>query len=533
MLNSCRLAVLRAILCEVRQFADGRRGAIDLEERLVHNSCMRNAAQIWLGLVLGCTVVSDAQANPILPPGDMQLRSDLQLLNDTGVTNIPLTAWPIAIGDVHVALGDADLRSLSAPARSAYERVRDRLRFEMDTSTITGRFGFSGASNPRIIRTFENTPRDESEVQAELSWLGERFVINLSAAYVDNPFDGEEFRPDGTYVGVALGNWMVTAGWQERWWGPGRDGSLILSTNARPSPGVAVQRIVSTPFKTKWLSWMGPWTFTSFMNVLDDERVVNDAWLFGMRGSFRPTRGLEIGISRTAQWCGDDRPCDLETFVRLLRGKDNRGANVDPEDEPGNQLGGIDVRWTLPRQIPLALYMQWIAEDTRKTGAQFHQWLKQVGVEHWGTIGEASHRTHFEIVNSASHLGALGEGSATPNFAYNHGIFKTGYRYNGRSLGFSGDGDTLSYSIGSTLVQSAGHSWSISLRYMEINRIGIPDSRHTLTPTPQELTDLQISHERYTRFGRFYLGLGYSQLKDEVSSTSKSDVSGFIRWSSQ
>jgi len=494
---------------------------------------MQNFAQIWSGLIVTCISFSAALANPIASPGDMRLRNDLQVLNDTGITNIPLTAWPIALGDVHAAISEIDTRTLSPSTLSAYHRVKEHLGFEMEADYINVRLGLSGASNPRIIRTFENTPRDEGEARAELSWLGERFSLNLAATYAENPFDGDEIRPDGTYVGVALGNWMVTAGWQERWWGPGRDGSLILSTNARPSPGIAIQRNNSLPYKTKWLRWMGPWTFTSFMNVLDDERVVNDAWLFGMRGSFRPTRGLEIGISRTAQWCGDGRPCDLETFIRLLRGRDNNGANVDPEDEPGNQLGGIDIRWTLPRQIPMALYMQWIAEDTRKTGAQLHQWLRQAGVEYWGTLGDLSHRTHFEISDTSSRLGALGEGSSTPNFAYNHHIFKTGYRYNNRSIGHSADGDSLSYSIGSTLVQSAGHSWNLSLRYMEINRIGEPDPRHTLTPTPQELTDLQISHERYTRFGRFYAGLGYSRLKDEVSSTSTSDVTGFIQWSSQ
>jgi len=268
-----------------------------------------------------------------------------------------------------MALSDTDLRSLSGPTRSAYDRVRDRLRYELDTDAFGLRLGLSGASNPRIIRTFENTPREEGEVRAELSWLGERFSLNLAAAYTANPFDGEEFRPDGTYLGVALGNWMVMAGWQERWWGPGRDGGLILSTNARPRPGVTLQRNNSTPFKTKWLSWMGPWTFTTFMDVLDDERTINDAWLFGMRGSFRPPRtGLEIGISRTAQWCGDGRPCDFKTFLRLLNGNDNRGANVDPEDEPGNQLAGFDIRWTLPKQTPVALYIQWIAEDTLING---------------------------------------------------------------------------------------------------------------------------------------------------------------------
>ncbi len=121
---------------------------------------------------------------------------------------------------------------------------------------------------------------------------------------------------------------------------------------------------------------------TSFMELLDDDWVINNGWPWGLRGSFRPMSGLEIGLSRTAQWYGDGRDCDLKTFLRLLNGSDNRGANVNPEDQPGNQLGGIDIRWTLPRQRPLAIYMQWIAEDTRKTGSQLHQWLRQVGVEY-------------------------------------------------------------------------------------------------------------------------------------------------------
>jgi len=215
----------------------------------------------------------------------------------------------------------------------------------------------------------------------------------------------------------------------------------------------------------------------------------------------------------------------------MLRGKDNAGANVEPEDEPGNQLGGIDIRWTLPREIPMALYMQWTAEDTRKTGAQLHQWLEQVGVEFWGTVGGASHRTHIEVADSSARLGALGEGSQVPNSAYNHSIFQTGYRYNSRSIGHGMDGDGLSFSLGSTLVQSAGHTWNLSLRHMEINRIGSPDSRHTLSATPQELIDMQLSYERLTAFGRIYAGVGYSRLDDELSGLTTSDTSGFIRWS--
>ncbi len=475
-----------------------------------------------------------ALAEPIAAPGDMRLRHDLQLLNDSGAINVPLTAWPISLGDIHWALADTNADTLTPPASAAYQRVKEHLSWELDADSIKYRLGAAGSETPRIVRTFESTPREEGELSAGLSWLGDRFVVNLSASYVSNPFDDEEFRPDGTYVGVALGNWMLTAGWQDHWWGPSRDGSLILSTNARPTPGVAIQRNVSAPFESRWLSWLGPWTLASFMTELDDDRTINNAWLFGIRGSFRPPKtGLEIGISRTAQWCGDGRPCDLATFADLLIGNDNRGVNVAPEDEPGNQLGGFDIRWSLPRQVPVALYMQWIGEDGRGGGGAIGSWMRQLGVEHWGSIGQLSHRTHIEVSDSMCREGGFGFSDKKPNCAYEHTIYQTGYRYRGRAIGHPTDSDSLSYSIGSTLVQSAGHSWNISLRYMEINREGAPNSRHTLTPTPQDLTDLQISHERHTQYGRFYAGLGYSQLDDKATDNTDSDVTAFIQWSSR
>ena len=179
-------------------------------------------------------VVSTAIAEPLAAPGDMRLRHDLQLLNDNSVTNIPLTAWPVSLGDVRNALAEANTAQLDGSTMLAYERLRRRLSWELDISAVDFVFGASGSSEPGVIRTFENTPLAEGEASARLAWVGERFAVNLSATFASNPIDDDEFRPDGTYVGVALGNWMLTAGWQERWFGPGNDGSLILSSNARP-----------------------------------------------------------------------------------------------------------------------------------------------------------------------------------------------------------------------------------------------------------------------------------------------------------
>jgi hypothetical protein len=484
-------------------------------------------------MTIGLLLSSLAQAGQWAPTGDMLLRDDLQLLNDSAATNLPLSAWPLSWADIHNSLAEADFGSLSPTVRAAYERVwskaSDALYVGFGGFDVSA--GFAGS--PRIIRTFENTPREDTVATVGASWLGERFSWELQAGYVDEPSDGDQYRPDGTHIGARFGNWMLSAGWQDRWWGPGRDSSLIMSTNARPLPTVGIQRNVSTQSQSKWFRWIGPWTLTSYMGLQDDERVIEDSLLWGFRFSMRPIRGLEIGLSRSAQWCGDGRDCSMEAFLRVLNGNDNKGANVDAEDEPGNQLAGIDIRWALPRQIPLALYMQWIAEDTRRTGAQLHQWMQQVGVEYWGSVGNLTHRTHLELSSTTGRLGALGEGSFKPDKAYNHFIFESGYRYNGRPYGHGMDGDGLSWSLGSTLADSDGNTWNISLRHMQINRMGEPDLRHSLSAGPTKRMDVQLTHDRLTSFGRFYLGVGYRHVEDDLNAERSEDFRWFLHWSSR
>jgi len=340
-----------------------------------------------------------ADAAPWVAPGDMALRSDLTTLADVGVLRSPITGWPIPWGDVIAAVDDADRVSLSPAATVALRRVRARARAETTIREPRRWVRAAAAEKPLTIRRFDDSPRETGELAGGIGWLGERLAVELNASYVSidsaNPAaDDTELRLDGSFAGVALGNWMLVAGYPERWWGPGWDGSLILGTNARPTPQIALSRNSATPFESRWLRWIGPWTLTTFMGQLDDERVVTDALLFGLRLTFKPVPSLEIGLSRTAQWCGDGRPCDAEAFGNLLIGRDNKGVNVSG-DEPGNQLAGFDVRWVAPwLEQSTAIYLQWIGEDTRQGGPQIGSWLRQIGGEYSGLAfgGRWSHK---------------------------------------------------------------------------------------------------------------------------------------------
>ena len=473
---------------------------------------------------------SASLAGPLLAPGDLRLRHDLELLNDSGVIDVPLTAWPLSVRDIRNALAETDAQGLDDGQKWALDRLRGA------TEGLAGpqaSVRLSGAVEPRAIRGFEYTPRAEGEAEAALEWAGERVFGRLGLTLAADPFDGETLRLDGTYAGVHIGNWMLTAGWQERWYGPGNDSSLLLSTNARPTPGIMLQRNLSTPFASRWLAWLGPWTLTTFMSLLDDEREIDDALLFGLRGSFRPLPGLEIGLSRAAQWCGSGRPCDLATFADLLVGNDNRGVNVSLDDEPGNQLGGVDVRWVLPRAIPAAVYLQWVGEDGREGPSPLGSWLRQAGVEAWGSTGRYQHRTHFEVADTLCREGGLGFSDEKPDCAYGHSIYRTGYRYRGRAIGHAVDSDGLAYSMGTTWIRRDGTTWNVSLRHIELNRAGSEFDGHSLTATPRELTDVLLTHSREIPIGRIRAGIGYRRMSGSISGGDDSDVEAFVSWSSR
>jgi hypothetical protein len=480
-------------------------------------------------LILLTLASSCAFAGPYIPAGDLALRHDIQRLADHGIIKGPTSTWPLAWGPIIEDVRSADATNLPPAVSDALARVRDRANWETRTRELTFNAKVGVAEKPTRIRSFQNTPRGDIEVAAGFGWIDEWFSIDLNLQGVDSDQDSQDLRGDDSMIGVVLGNWSVAASTQQRWWGPGWDGSLILGNNARPIPSLVIDRIFTDGFETRWLSWLGPWDLSVMYGLLEHDRVVPDAHFFGMRFNFRPIPSLEIGISRSAQWCGKDRPCDLDTFIDLFLGKDNIGdEGIGAENEPGNQMAGIDFRWS-PSFIkaPITAYAQFIGED--EAGGFPSRYLVQVGLEGAGYMMDRwSYRWFAELAGTSCDFIK----DDIFNCAYSQAIYKTGYNFRSRSIGHGADSDARLVSAGVILVDSDDTQWRGLVRFGELNRGGSPDSFHTLTPTPQDLSSVDISHSRVFSFGVVDLGVGYEWIDDDVSGNSFSDGRFYAQWRS-
>ena len=201
-------------------------------------------------LLLSCLAAETASADPWLAPGDGQMRHDLQLLSDAGIVHAPLTTWPVSWAEVA-----RDVRSIGDdPARPMYiAAALARVRAAARQATVVGDLALNariaGSERPMQLRRFSDVPREEGEISAGAQYTGDRLALRLQATAVSNASDGKNFRADGSYAGVVLGNWMLSAGFIDRWWGPGWEGSLIYGSNARPIPSVTIERNFSDPFE--------------------------------------------------------------------------------------------------------------------------------------------------------------------------------------------------------------------------------------------------------------------------------------------
>jgi len=468
--------------------------------------------------------VASAHADPWLAPGDPGLRSDLQLLADEGMVRTPVTSWPLSWADVVrdlEGIRSVDLRTPSL--QDAYDRVRREARRQTRVGVVNGHVEFAAAENPIRVRGFEDSPREDAELGAGVDWIGDRLAARLQVQRVWEPEDGKRTRFDGSYAGVAIGNLMVSAGYMEKWWGPGWAGSLILSNNARPIPSLTIERNFSDPFRVPLLKWLGPWRASFQAGRLEGDRGdYPRAHFIALRVAFKPTPSLEIGLSRTAQLCGRGRDCGFDTYWDMVIGNDN---DQSLDEQPGNQLAGFDARYSLARwKVPVAVYGQAIGED--EAGYLPAKYLGLGGVEAWGRVGDWNVRGYAEFAKTSCDFARE---RPTVGCAYENVIYTDGYRFRGRSIGHAWDRDGSGWTVGA-LAQRGRLQLASRVYDVELNQARMGGG-HTVAPLGGRVRGVEVSFDRGrpATGSRVRVGVGY----DDVSGTGSRLASGlkaFVEW---
>jgi hypothetical protein len=387
-------------------------------------------------VAFGCGIV---RADPSVPwTPSVAARHALELLADEGELALPLTQWPLPRAAVVRAL-DALPRELPPALEAARDRVQRELR-----AAEAGAASMALRNRAEAFAGFGDEATPGSSVGARSGTSASYGVAAQIGARVDQgtlPSRVEvKFRLDDSAIAVeALGAQLQV--WAHRsWWSPGWQSSLLLGNNAPPFYGAGLQRASAGRSESRWLSWMGPWTYDFFVARNDDSISSN---FVGTRVTMHPFSLLEIALSRTAQWGGHGNPNSFDSFLRMLVGRGVNANSVEEQhNDPANEMAGFDLRLRCPGGVRCTAYTQLIGEDATHNVPS--QYLGLYGIESWSADGRM--RVFAEFIETI--CGAPLEHKPEHGCAYHNYEFPQGYSNAGRWIGSAAGSDSRVATLG-------------------------------------------------------------------------------------
>ena len=455
---------------------------------------MFTTTRVSLLIIMAALLVPNVAAQQWTRTGDSDLRRDVEFLKAYGIIDGPVNTWPLSWKQINAGISTNEAASYPAHVMRAIERTRSKSpnkewRFSSDLRT---------SNEPLLVRGFGDTARSDADITLSSGYQSAKIDANLAVNFRDG-HDGSDVNLDGSYLATNLGNWSLYAGAVDRWWGPGQDNTLLLSSNARPMASIGLRRNNPKAFKTKWLSWVGPWTWDIFVAHMGQDRYIPNALMAGMRLGFEPFHNFEVGFSRSMQLCGDTRLCSFNTWTRALIafGELDNGAGAA---EPGNQLASIDFAYSHQfGDKSLRAYFEGTAED--QNVIMPFQYARLLGVTLVSPVGDKGDTLtlNSEWSDSGNVL-AWFFGERRGGIIYSHTIYQTGHRYNDRSLGHSFDNDSKLISLSASYTRAGGDNYRLSFRTATINWDN--NDNNIISLTPQKYTSLEASASNQFNFGR-------------------------------
>jgi len=290
------------------------------------------------------------------------------------------------------------------------------------------------------------------------------FYINPEWRYSKDQF-GEDDNDITILEGYAKAEWYnieVEVGRDSMWWGPGQHGSLILTNNAKPFDLIKISN--PKPILLPWFfRHLGLLKVVGFWSQLEDNRYVPRAEFIGLRVNLKPFPFLEVGASRTILLGGKGSrgakgTTDLSAseWLKILSGR-NIGGRLDT-----NQIAGFDFLLRFPwadRFLgifnSIDLWGELYGEDEAASLPSKNGYVIGLRVGDIFLTG----RTDLIIEYANNVIGG------SPNLWYNHGVYRSGYRYEGRVMGHEMGSDardlflTLKHYIDPRIILELGYDY--------------------------------------------------------------------------
>lgn len=316
---------------------------------------------------------------------------------------------------------------INAISSMPYEKLSHQCQMNIDEtlfliknnlSGFHNKFGFSSKKQDLFFQDLSKRSYDEGLLYYSFENTFDNFAYKVSLNRI-NGKNQNNFSLDESYITFLNKNTVFSLGKVSRWWGSSVNTSLILSNSARPSAGLSISSLNSIK-----IPFLNNVNYEIFINKLENNRFTPRPYLFGARVKIDPIKNLSISLYRTAQIGGEGRPLNFKVFTDMLLGIDNYKAG-DNQEEPGNQLAGIDLKYDIPSINEFSLYGQIVGED--ESGYLPSRTFYMIGFEF------KPNRPFKEKLN----IEVFDTGSKIPNYTYSHFIYKSGYSYKNSPIGAS------------------------------------------------------------------------------------------------
>lgn len=343
--------------------------------------------------------------SPWITSGDARFRYALESMGTPSVNPVrtSTSTWPILWRDVLPVLQETEVSDISARAYLLFEWNR------VEASAFTGESLLSLRREASRWNGFQSPSRYARQAGHQQHWVHPAgWAAGLAVQQVEDQ-GRDKTLLDGSYLAAVWRDGVAGIGAIDRWWGPGRQSSVLLSHQGRPLPGFWVEYSLDRGIPTQQTEAMNPFPVRVLLlnGSLDRYDGFSDNRLSALRLSFQPVPQFEGSLSRLTSWDSrEDAPEQILEYWFL-----DRKSRLRPELD----WLGIDARWSLGdwTKVPVHLYGQGRFDQASGSAGNHALW----GMDWIQRSGYSSRQWFVEWLDGGEFPVAGSTGSSGRDFA--------------------------------------------------------------------------------------------------------------------